>query len=205
MKNSPANIVTVHKFTNIYFFRHPYSYSTVWIMKICYGVMAQITHFRFLRISPLIFATVQKFALDYLRDQQILTPPCEWGLAVVVPLLGKTLEVEDSPGMVWFHIIFIGKIIIINGWIVVSFQININALQYFRLMTIKEIMTFLYQTICRQARNTVAQISYRPVPVYMNSLSACLFQLSPSLTRYPRPSRIQTLYVGYITSPHPPC
>ena len=82
-----------------------------------------------------------------------------------------------------FHIIFIGKIIIINGWIVVSFQININALQYFRLMTIKEIMTFLYQTICRQARNTVAQISYGPVPVYMNSLSACLFQLSPSLTR----------------------
>ena len=73
-------------------------------MKICYGVMAQITHFRFLRISPLIFATVQKFALDYLRDQQILTPPCEWGLAVVVPLLGKTLEVEDSPGMVCSNI-----------------------------------------------------------------------------------------------------
>ena len=69
-------------------------------MKICYGVMAQITHFRFLRISPLIFATVQKFALDYLRDQQILIPTCEWGLAVVVPLLGETLEVDDLPGMV---------------------------------------------------------------------------------------------------------
>ena len=101
MKNSPANKVTVHKFTNIYFLRHPYSYSTVWIMKICYGVTAHITHFRFLPISPLIFATVQKFALDYLRDQQILTPPCEWGWVVVVPLLGTTLEVEDSPGMVW--------------------------------------------------------------------------------------------------------
>ena len=100
VKNSPANIATVHKFTNIYFFRHPYSYSTVWIMKIRYGVMAQITHFRFLPISPIIFATVQKFALDYLRDQQILTPPCEWGWVLVVPLLGKTLEVEDSPGMV---------------------------------------------------------------------------------------------------------
>ena len=101
MKNSPANKVTVHKFTNIYFLRHPYSYSTVWIMKICYGVTAHITHFRFLPISPLIFATVQKFALDYLRDQQILTPPCEWGWVVVVPLLGTTLEVEESPGMVW--------------------------------------------------------------------------------------------------------
>ena len=32
----------------------------------------------------------------------------------------------------------IGKIIIINDWIMVSFQ----ALQYFRLITIKEIMTF---------------------------------------------------------------
>ena len=71
-------------------------------MKIRYGVMAQITHFRFLPISPIIFATVQKFALDYLRDQQILTPPCEWGWVLVVPLLGKTFEVEDSPGMVCF-------------------------------------------------------------------------------------------------------
>ena len=44
---------------------------------------------------------MQKFALDYLRDQQILTPPCEWGWVLVIPLLGKTLEVEDSPGMVW--------------------------------------------------------------------------------------------------------
>ena len=101
VKNSPANIVTVHKFTNIFFFRHPYSYSTVWIMKICYGVMAQITHFRFLLISPLIFATVQKFALDYLRDQQILTPTCEWGWVVMVLFTGNALEVEVLPGMVW--------------------------------------------------------------------------------------------------------
>ena len=69
-------------------------------MMICNGVRTQITHFRILPISPLIFAPVQKFALDYLRDQQILTPPCEWGWVVVVPLLGTTLEVEDSPGMV---------------------------------------------------------------------------------------------------------
>ena len=74
-------------------------------MMICNGVRTQITHFRFLPISPLIFAPVQKFALDYLRDQQILTPPCEWGWVVVVPLLGTTLEVEDSPGMVWYSII----------------------------------------------------------------------------------------------------
>ena len=69
-------------------------------MMICNGVRTQITHFKFLPISPLIFATVQKFALDYFRDQQILTPPCEWGWVLVIPLLGKTLEVEDSPGMV---------------------------------------------------------------------------------------------------------
>ena len=70
-------------------------------MMICNGVRTQITHFKFLPISPLIFATVQKFALDYFRDQQILTPPCEWGWVLVVPFLGKTFEVEDSPGMVW--------------------------------------------------------------------------------------------------------
>ena len=70
-------------------------------MKIWYGVKTKITHFRFFPISTLIFATVQKFALDDLRDQQILIPTCEWGWAVVVPLLGETLEVEDSPGMVW--------------------------------------------------------------------------------------------------------
>ena len=69
-------------------------------MMICYGVTANITHFRFLPISPLIFATVQKFTLDYLRDRQIQTPPCEWSWVVMVPLLGTTLEVEDSPGMV---------------------------------------------------------------------------------------------------------
>ena len=69
-------------------------------MKICYGVKTQITHFRCLRISPLIFATVQNFALDNLRDQQILIPTCEWGWVVMVPLLNTTLEVEESPGMV---------------------------------------------------------------------------------------------------------
>ena len=70
----------------------------------------------------------------------------------------------------------IGKIMVINDWIMVSFQ----ALQYFRLITIKEIMTFLYQTNLQTGKkySTVAQISYGLVPVYMNSLSACLFQLS---------------------------
>ena len=43
---------------------------------------------------------MQKFALDDLGDQQMLIPTCELGLVVVVPLLGETLEVEDSPGMV---------------------------------------------------------------------------------------------------------
>ena len=57
-------------------------------MKICYyGVMAEIT--------------ISANFPSNLRDQQILTPPCEWGWVVVVPLLGMTLEVEDSPGMVW--------------------------------------------------------------------------------------------------------
>ena len=69
-------------------------------MKVCNGVKTQITHFRCLRISPLIFATVQNFALDNLRDQQILIPTCEWGWVVMFPLLNTTLEVEESPGMV---------------------------------------------------------------------------------------------------------
>ena len=71
--------------------------------------------------------------------------------------------------------IVIGKIIIINDWIIVSFQ----ALQYFWINHNQRNydFSFIRQTY-RQTRNTVAQISYGLVPVYMNSLSACLFQLS---------------------------
>ena len=68
-----------------------YIHSTVWISKICNGVVAHgphITRFRWLPISPLQFATVQN--LDYLRDQQILTQTCERGWVVVwwCPALG---------------------------------------------------------------------------------------------------------------------
>ena len=103
VKNSPVNIASVPIIANIYFFSHLYSYSTVWIMKLLNGDRTQITHFRCLRISPLIFASVQKFTLDYLRDQQILIPTCEWGWVVVVLFTGKTLEVDGSPGMVWIY------------------------------------------------------------------------------------------------------
>ena len=54
-----------------------------------------------LRISPQIFATVQKFAMDDLRDQQFCTLPCELEWLVVVLFTGNAIEVEVPPGMVW--------------------------------------------------------------------------------------------------------
>ena len=53
-----------------------------------------------LRISPQIFATVQKFAMDNLRDQQFCTLLCELERLVVVLFTGLVLEVEVPPGMV---------------------------------------------------------------------------------------------------------
>ena len=53
-----------------------------------------------LQISPQIFATVQNFAMDNLRDQQFCTLLCELERPVVVLFTGIALEVEVPPGMV---------------------------------------------------------------------------------------------------------
>ena len=53
-----------------------------------------------LQISPQIFAIVQNFAMDNLRDQQFCTLLCELELVVMVLFTGNALEVEVPPGMV---------------------------------------------------------------------------------------------------------
>ena len=54
-----------------------------------------------LKISPQIFAIMQNFAMDNLRDQQFCTLLCELKRLVVVLFTGNALEVEVPPGMVW--------------------------------------------------------------------------------------------------------
>ena len=64
---------------------------------------AQNLLFNCLQISPQIFAIVQNFAMDNLRDQQFCVLLCELERLVVVLFTGTTLEVEVPPGMVWPH------------------------------------------------------------------------------------------------------
>ena len=54
-----------------------------------------------LQISPQIFAIMQNFAMDNLKDQEFCTLLCELELVVVVLFNGNALEVEVPPGMVW--------------------------------------------------------------------------------------------------------
>ena len=61
---------------------------------------AQNLLFICLQISPQIFAIVQNFAMDNLRDQQFCNPLCELERPVVVLFTGLALEVEVLPGMV---------------------------------------------------------------------------------------------------------
>ena len=61
---------------------------------------AQNLLFICLQISPQIFAIVQNFAMDNLRDQPLCTLLCELEWQVVVLFTGLTLEVEVPPGMV---------------------------------------------------------------------------------------------------------
>ena len=61
---------------------------------------AQNLHFICLQISPQIFAILQNFPINNLRDQQFCTLLCELEWLVVVLFTGNTLEVEVLPGMV---------------------------------------------------------------------------------------------------------
>ena len=59
---------------------------------------AQNLHFIFLQISPQIFAIVQNFPINNLRDQQFCTLLCELEKGVMVLFTGNALEVEVPPG-----------------------------------------------------------------------------------------------------------
>ena len=61
---------------------------------------AQNLLFMCLQISPQIFAIVQNFAMDNLRDQQFSTLLCELEQVVMVLFTVNALEVEVPPGMV---------------------------------------------------------------------------------------------------------
>ena len=61
---------------------------------------AQNWHFICFQISPQIFAILQNFAINNLRDQQFCTLLCELEWLVVVLFTGLALEVEVPPGMV---------------------------------------------------------------------------------------------------------
>ena len=88
-------------FANKLFSLNTYFYSSVWIIMVHSNFDAKNLHFICLRISPQIFAIVQKFALDNFRDQQFRNLLCEWEWVVMVVFTGNAVEVEVPPGMVW--------------------------------------------------------------------------------------------------------
>ena len=65
---------------------------------------AQTLLFICLEISPQVFAILQNFPINNLRDQQFCTLLCELERPVVVLFTGNALEVELPPGIVWSHI-----------------------------------------------------------------------------------------------------
>ena len=81
-----------------------YFYSPVWIMMVHNNFDAQNWLFICLQISPQIFAILQNFPINNLRDQQFCTLLCELERPVVVLFTGIALEVEVPPGMVWAKI-----------------------------------------------------------------------------------------------------
>ena len=92
-------------FANKLFSLNIYSYSSVWIIMVHSNFDAKNLHFICLRISPQIFAIVQKFALDNFRDQQFRNLLCEWEWVVMVVFTGNAVHVEVPPGMVWLSIL----------------------------------------------------------------------------------------------------
>ena len=90
-------------FANKLFSLNIYSYSSVWIIMVHSNFDAKNLHFICLRISPQIFAIVQKFALDNFRDQQFRNLLCEWEWVVMVVFTGNAVQVEVPPGMVWLR------------------------------------------------------------------------------------------------------
>ena len=88
-------------FANEFFSLNTYFYSLMWIIMVHSNFDAKNLLLICLRISPQIFAIVQNFAMDNLRDQQFCVLLCELERLVVVLFTGNALEVEVPPGMVW--------------------------------------------------------------------------------------------------------
>ena len=88
-------------FANKLYAVNTYFDSPVWIMMVFKIFDAQNLHFICLQISPKIFAILQNFPINNLRDQQFCTLLIELERPVVVLFTGITLEVEVPPGMVW--------------------------------------------------------------------------------------------------------
>ena len=87
-------------FANKLYSTNTYFYSPVWIMIVYNNFDAQNLLFICLQISPQIFAILQNFPINNLRDQQFCTLLCELEWPVVVLFTGIALEVEVPPGMV---------------------------------------------------------------------------------------------------------
>ena len=87
-------------FANKLYSINTYFYSHVWIMMVNNNFDAQNWLFICLQISPQIFAILQNFAINNLRDQQFCTLLCELEWLVVVFFTGNALQVEVLPGMV---------------------------------------------------------------------------------------------------------
>ena len=108
LKNMFFNICKFHLqfwqmcklFANKLLSLNTYFYSSVWIIVVHCNFDAKNLHSICLRISPQIFAIVQKFALDNFRDQQFCNLLCEWQWVLMVLFTGNALEVEVPPGMV---------------------------------------------------------------------------------------------------------
>ena len=90
-------------FANKLYSINTYFQSPVWIMMVYNIFDAQNLLFICLQISPQIFAILQNFPINNLRDQQFCTLLCELERVVVVLYTGNTLEVEVLPGMVWLN------------------------------------------------------------------------------------------------------
>ena len=88
-------------FANKLYSTNTYLYSPVWIMIVYNKFDAQNLLFICLQISPQIFAILQNFPINNLRDQQFCTLLCELEWPVVVLFTGLALEVEVPPDMVW--------------------------------------------------------------------------------------------------------
>ena len=83
-KNHVFQCLQISLFANKFYSMNTYIYSPVWIMMVYNNFDAQNVLLICLQISHQIFAILQNFAINNLRDQQFCTPLCELERSVVV-------------------------------------------------------------------------------------------------------------------------